>query len=516
MVRALSRYLAILLTATSILISGCSTNPVTGRSELSLISERQELAIGQRQFMPAQQSAGGTYSVDTNLVRYVNKVGQRLAAVSDRDLPYEFVVINDSTPNAWALPGGKIAINRGLLMALENEAELAAVLGHEIVHAAARHGARTMERAMLLEGVVTLTAAGLQDSEYSNYIIDGASVGAQMINHRYGRNAELEADHYGMIYMARAGYDPSAAVSLQQKFVKLNAGRSETWLSGLFASHPPSKERVAQNKQQASLLSSQATRDWELGRDRFNNQLAYLADRRSAYEAFDQARTLINEREASVAMNRINRSIKLEPKEPRFYGLRADISFAQENFQQAITDYDKALDKDNSFYKFYLGRGLSHARLGNRSRARSDLEKSNSLLPTARATNELGHLSLADGNRDQAKQYFSAVAATSGPLSQSARQAFVRLDLADNPAAYFRGQAVLRDTTLVVIITNQSGLTTRDTVVQIRASIDGQYRQIRRKITTMSPESQITISTGWQADRTNLSEIDIRVIAAST
>ena len=123
---------------------------------------------------------------------------------------------------------------------------------------------------------------------------------------------------------------------------------------------------------------------------------------------------------------------------------------------------------------------------------------------------------MADGNRDQAKQYFSAVAATSGPLSQSARQAFVRLDLADNPAAYFRGQAVLRDTTLVVIITNQSGLTTRDTVVQIRASIDGQYRQIRRKITTMSPESQITISTGWQADRTNLSEIDIRVIAAST
>ena len=160
MVRTLPRYLAILLTSTSILISGCSTNPVTGRSELSLISERQELAIGQRQFMPAQQSAGGTYSVDTNLVRYVNNVGQRLAAVSDRDLPYEFVVINDSTPNAWALPGGKIAINRGLLMALENEAELAAVLGHEIVHAAARHGARTMERAMLLEGVVTLTAAG--------------------------------------------------------------------------------------------------------------------------------------------------------------------------------------------------------------------------------------------------------------------------------------------------------------------------------------------------------------------
>ena len=84
---------------------------------------------------------GGAYVVDPELNRYVREVGARLARASDRALPYEFVVLNNSTPNAWALPGGKIAVNRGLLVELDNEAELAAVLGHEIVHAAARHGA---------------------------------------------------------------------------------------------------------------------------------------------------------------------------------------------------------------------------------------------------------------------------------------------------------------------------------------------------------------------------------------
>ena len=244
----------------SLLASGCATNPVTGRSELTLVSKREEISIGARQYLPAQQSQGGAYIVDEALTGYVNEVGQRLAAVSDRPLPYEFVVINDSTPNAWALPGGKIAINRGLLSQLDNEAELAAVLGHEIIHAAARHGAKAMERALLLQGAVLLTALGTQDSEYSNYIVGGASIGAQLISTRYGRQAELEADLYGMEYMARAGYDPDAAVSLQEKFVALKQGNSSGWLEGLFASHPPSQERVDRNAETGSQIKATQSR----------------------------------------------------------------------------------------------------------------------------------------------------------------------------------------------------------------------------------------------------------------
>lgn len=128
------------------LAGGCAVNPVTGHNEIAFVSESQELAIGQKNYAPYRQAQGGDYVVEPELTRYVKSVGERLAKVSDRKLPYEFNVINDSTPNAWALPGGKISINRGLLVELRSEAELAAVLAHEIVHAAARHSAQSMER----------------------------------------------------------------------------------------------------------------------------------------------------------------------------------------------------------------------------------------------------------------------------------------------------------------------------------------------------------------------------------
>ena len=242
-------------------LTGCATNPVTGKNELTLVSRDQEINIGNQQYLPTQQSQGGQYTADPALARYVQEVGARLAAVSDSPLPYEFVVLNDSTPNAWAMPGGKIAINRGLLTQLENEAELAAVLGHEIVHAAARHSAKAMERSMLLQGAVLLTAVGAQSSEspYANYVVGAATLGAQLVTHRYGREAELESDYYGMQYMAAAGYDPAAAITLQEKFVALSQGRTTGWIEGLFASHPPSTERVAKNRLKNETLKAAQT-----------------------------------------------------------------------------------------------------------------------------------------------------------------------------------------------------------------------------------------------------------------
>ena len=106
----------------------CSTNPVTGEKDLILVGEGTELSIGEKNYAPMRQAEGGDYLMDPGLTSYVQRVGNRLAAVSDRKLPYEFVVLNNTIPNAWALPGGKIAVNRGLLTQLRSESELAAVL----------------------------------------------------------------------------------------------------------------------------------------------------------------------------------------------------------------------------------------------------------------------------------------------------------------------------------------------------------------------------------------------------
>src|SRR5262245_19021704 len=240
----------VLIAASGLLLGACGVNPVTGKKEIQFVTETQELQIGEKNYSPTRQGEGGDLTVLPDLTNYVSGVGQKLATVSDRKLPYEFVVLNNSVPNAWALPGGKIAVNRGLLTELQNESELAAVLGHEIVHAAARHGAKAQERGTMMQvgmqAAQVGAAVGGVDTDLASLALQGAGAGLQMVQMKYGRDQELESDHYGMKYMKLAGYDPWGAVTLQETFVRLfeSDGKKQGWMEGLFASHPPSQERV--------------------------------------------------------------------------------------------------------------------------------------------------------------------------------------------------------------------------------------------------------------------------------
>ena len=454
-------------------LTGCSVNPVTGKNELSFVSEARELSIGREQYLPSQQSQGGLYRVDPDLTRYVNEVGRRIANVSDRQLPYEFVVLNNSVPNAWALPGGKIAVNRGLLLQLDNEAELAAVLSHEIVHAAARHGAKSMQRGIILQGAIMVTAIGAADSDYNNYIIGGARLGAQLLTQRYGRTAELESDYYGIQYMAKAGYDPNAATSLQQSFVALAADRESSWLGGLFSSHPPSQERVDTNRATVAALSPQLPGDLELGLDRYQKQIAYLKQKQAAYDAFDQASKLAANNELDLALGLVNKAIHEEPAEARFYGLKADIHLERKQYRPANTYYDQALQLDPEYFEYYLGRGLSMSKLGRNDAAKRDLLRSNKLLPTAIAMNALGQLSLAAGDKPGARDYFQKAMNAGGETGASAKDAFTRLDLPDHPGRYIDAVPYLSDGALVATVNNRTRLTIARFDITFAVTVNG-------------------------------------------
>jgi len=417
-----------------VLLSACATNPVTGKNDFSLVSEQQELAIGAQQYAPARQSQGGDLVVDAELTAYVSQVGQRLAAVSDRKLPYEFKVLNNSVPNAWALPGGKISINRGLLTELHNEAELAAVLGHEIVHAAARHGARSMSKGMLLQTAVVGATIATQGKDYADIAQMGAGIGAQLISQKYGRDAERESDHYGMIYMTRAGYDPQGAVDLQRTFVKLSEGRQQDWLNGMFASHPPSQERV--NNNIAMLANFPA--GGERGEARFRSKTAHLMRSKPAYDAFDKGREALAKGDAPAAMRLAKQAVAIEPKEAHFYGLMGDAEQKSGRLSSSVDLYNKAVRLNPKFFYYPLQRGKVNEQLKRDAAARADFERSVALLPTADAYYSLGNLSRKAGQLAEAKKYYAKVASVQGELGKQAYGDLVDIDLADNPGNYIQ------------------------------------------------------------------------------
>lgn len=370
-------------------LSGCAVNPVTGRQELSLISPQQEIMLGQQNYGPNQQAQGGPYELDRALQNYVSEVGHSLARHSHQpDLPYEFVVLNNSVPNAWAMPGGKIAINRGLLTLLDNEAELAAVLGHEIVHAAARHSAQQMSRGQLMGmGVQVLGALG-QQSGYGQLAGSVAELGAGAWMARYSRSDELESDHYGMEYMVKAGYNPMGAVTLQEKFVALSQGRQAGALDALFASHPPSQERVNANRALAQQLGTSGT----LNEQRYQQRIARLKRTEPAYKAQDEAIEALNNKNPKAALAALDKAIDIEPDESHFWELRGHAWQMQNDPTRAEQAFTTAIRKNPNYFRHHLARGLLRQQIGNREGAVADLQASFELLPTDLAAQQLQQL----------------------------------------------------------------------------------------------------------------------------
>jgi predicted Zn-dependent protease len=394
MLSALTAPVQRLLWPAIIFLTGCAVNPVTGKNELMLLDETQEINMGAKQFEPTQQSQGGRYVSDPNLTRYVSEIGQRLARVADRSLPYEFVIIDDSTPNAWALPGGKIAVNRGLLTKLNSEAELAAVLSHEIVHAAARHSAKSIERGMLLSSVIGVASSAIDQNagNYGRIFDNGAQLGAQFIVSSYGREAELESDAYGMIYMMRAGFDPEAAVSLQETFVQLSKGQSNNWLDGMLASHPPSQERVENNRRTAQRLKQAARQDLTLGFDRYQSKLNRLSQRSPAYNQTQTALIALQERDLSKAQSDIEAALEQTQSEAQIHSAAGQIAMARQEFRQAQQHFSAAIKINPNHFRYFLGRGLAAKALKQTDPARTDLRQSQALFSSRAAAEALAEL----------------------------------------------------------------------------------------------------------------------------
>lgn len=245
----------------ALVLASCARNPVTGRNELSLVSEEQEIALGQQAAQQAEAQIG--LVPDEALQQYVQRIGAALAAESERPgLPWRFRVVDDESPNAFALPGGFIYVTRGLLALMNSEAELAAVIGHEIGHVTAKHSVQAISRQQVAQ--VGLGLGAIFSPTVAQYG-EIAAGGLQLLFLKYGRDAENQADDLGFKYARAENYAPA---EMDDIFVSLAAlqdaaggSNTPTWL----LTHPEPAERV--RRMQQRIQSAGSTPNAKVGAD---------------------------------------------------------------------------------------------------------------------------------------------------------------------------------------------------------------------------------------------------------
>jgi predicted Zn-dependent protease len=245
----------LVLASVALATIACATNPVTGQRQLSLVSEAQEIEMGRDAAREAEASLG--LVDDQELQAYVKRVGMVMARKSERpNLPWNFAVVDDPTPNAFALPGGFIYVTRGLIGLMDSEAELASVLGHEIGHVTARHSVSMMSRAQLAQLGLGLGSVLLPDLQPAAV---AAGAGLELLFLRYGRDAERQADDLGFRYARTQGYDMTEMADVFAALERAATLEKQSPLPTWLASHPSPGERITAVKTRIAAAGPQQT-----------------------------------------------------------------------------------------------------------------------------------------------------------------------------------------------------------------------------------------------------------------
>ncbi|MCA1793652.1 MAG: M48 family metalloprotease [Desulfotignum sp.] len=389
-------------------VYGCAMDPVTGKSQLMMLSPGQEIAID-RQQSPFQFSSDFGITQDQALNQYINQVGKNLVPHVHRpDMPYNFQCVNATYINAYAFPGGSIAVTRGILLSLDNEAELAALLGHELGHVNARHTAEQVSKSQLSSLVVGGLAilADSQAKGLGNLTQQLGALGQGLYLAKYSRENEREADFLGHEYMVGAGYGSKGFVGLMEMLNTLNK-QQPTSAQMLFSTHPMSDERLTAAVQRDQGTYA-ATRNSPVYKERYMDHTAGLRRRKKAilamqegekymaqekydkarasfasaiYQAKDDyaahvlmARCLLIQEKAAEAASYATAAIQLYPEEPQGHYMAGLAHVGAKQFSRALDNFTRCdqLLPGNPQLTFY--KGYCRDKMGRQRPAANDYE----------------------------------------------------------------------------------------------------------------------------------------------
>jgi predicted Zn-dependent protease len=322
-------------TAAATVLTGCATNPVTGKSQFMLVSESQERE-SDLSASPHQFSADYGPVQDPALNSYLTEVGNKVAAVSHRPaMPYSFRALNAVHVNAYTFPAGSMGVTRGILLAMEDESELGALLGHEIGHVNYRHNASQMSKGMASQLVIAL-GVGLVAYKYQKYTTLAAGLGALgsgLVLSKYSRDDERQADETGQAYMVRAGYHPDGMVHLMERLVALNK-QEPSALEVMFASHPMSTERYDAAVRRSAVTYA-GVREQALNRERYMDMTASLRAQKPAIIAMQNGLDALGSDNVQEAERQYGTALKLAPHDYAGLLTMAKIQLVQKKYAQA-------------------------------------------------------------------------------------------------------------------------------------------------------------------------------------
>ncbi len=321
---------------------GCAADPVTGRQQLMLVSEAQEIQID-KQYAPIQFSSDYGTVQDKQLNVYVAQTGEKMADRTHRpDMPYSFRAVNANYVNAYAFPGGSIACTRGILLSLDNEAELSALLGHELGHVNARHTAEQMSKGMLTQAVVggVSALAGTQGAAYGQLASQVGMIGAGALLASYSRDNEREADALGMEYIVRTGYSPEGMIGLMDMLRSTSKYKPST-IELMFATHPMSDERYRTAVKRAQ-TEYKTAKKLPLNRERYMDNTARLRALKGAIEEMQKGEQLMMQKKYDNAEAQFKKALKLAPRDYTGLVMMSTCQLVKKKYRRGIKFAEKA------------------------------------------------------------------------------------------------------------------------------------------------------------------------------
>lgn len=411
------------------LFQGCAIDPVTGQKQLMLMSRDQEIAIDRRQ-SPFQFSSDYGVTQDNELNRYISQVGRSMVPQVHRpDMPYNFQVVNAGYINAYAFPGGSIAATRGILLELDNEAELASLLGHELGHVNARHTAEQQSKGQIssilvagLSAVVETQGAGLGD-----WTQKLGSLGQGLFLSKYSRDNEREADALGHQYMARSGYNSTGFTGLMEMLNEMNTAKhSSTQM--LFSTHPMSRERLNSAKDRDSGIYRD-THTRSLYRDRYMDNTAGLRSMKAMIVKLQEADKLLGKAQYDQAESTLMSALRLKDNDYTAQVMTAKCMLIREKNQKAA--YHAGLAKQlfpQENQGHYIS-GLSNLALKKPMQAHADFTACSRLLPgNPQTTFYKGYaLDMADQREPAAREYAAYLKEINYASNKYSQYAYKRL-----------------------------------------------------------------------------------------